>query len=181
MTTLCHLACSLQEVNTLRCQLGDRLNVEVDAAPPVDLNKILDEMRCQYETLVENNRRDVEAWFNTQVGQAGPGQACGVGSPLTVASLALTMLWVLSRFSDRGVEPAGGVQFGAAAVLPDRDHRAETQRQRPGDRAAGSAQHGEWPLPDGLAMLVAGAQIHQPWLSRVVITSGMEIPRAVGL
>ncbi|KAL1286481.1 KRT36 [Ovibos moschatus] len=55
-----------EEVNTLRCQLGDRLNVEVDAAPPVDLNKILDEMRCQYETLVENNRRDVEAWFNTQ-------------------------------------------------------------------------------------------------------------------
>ncbi|XP_012415127.1 keratin, type I cuticular Ha6 [Trichechus manatus latirostris] len=55
-----------QEVNALRCQLGDRLNVEVDAAPPVDLNKILDDMRCQYETLVENNRRDVEAWFNTQ-------------------------------------------------------------------------------------------------------------------
>lgn len=72
MTTLCHLACSLQEVNTLRCQLGDRLNVEVDAAPPVDLNKILDEMRCQYETLVENNRRDVEAWFNTQVGLGQP-------------------------------------------------------------------------------------------------------------
>lgn len=41
--------------------------MEVDAAPPVDLNKILDDMRCQYETLVENNRRDVEAWFNTQV------------------------------------------------------------------------------------------------------------------
>lgn len=59
---------SLQEVNTLRCQLGDRLNVEVDAAPPVDLNKVLDDMRCQYEALVENNRRDVETWFNTQVG-----------------------------------------------------------------------------------------------------------------
>ncbi|XP_035925008.1 keratin, type I cuticular Ha6 [Halichoerus grypus] len=55
-----------EEVNILRCQLGDRLNVEVDAAPPVDLNKILDDMRCQYEALVENNRRDVEAWFNTQ-------------------------------------------------------------------------------------------------------------------
>ncbi|XP_004684254.1 PREDICTED: keratin, type I cuticular Ha6 [Condylura cristata] len=55
-----------EEVNTLRCQLGDRLNVEVDAAPTVDLNKILDDMRCQYEALVENNRRDVESWFNTQ-------------------------------------------------------------------------------------------------------------------
>ncbi|KAM8819059.1 keratin, type I cuticular Ha6 [Rhynchonycteris naso] len=55
-----------EEVSTLRCQLGDRLNVEVDAAPPVDLTKILDDMRCQYEALVENNRRDVETWFNTQ-------------------------------------------------------------------------------------------------------------------
>ncbi|VTJ83898.1 Hypothetical predicted protein [Marmota monax] len=55
-----------EEVNSLRCQLGDRLNVEVDAAPPVDLNRILDEMRCQYETLVENNRRDAEDWFDTQ-------------------------------------------------------------------------------------------------------------------
>ncbi|XP_036738745.2 keratin, type I cuticular Ha5 [Manis pentadactyla] len=55
-----------EEVNALRCQLGDRLSVEVDAAPPVDLNRVLEEMRCQYETLVENNRRDAEDWFNTQ-------------------------------------------------------------------------------------------------------------------
>lgn len=57
-----------QEVSALRCQLGDRLNIEVDAAPPVDLNRMLEEMRCQYETVVETNRRDVEAWFNMQVG-----------------------------------------------------------------------------------------------------------------
>ncbi|XP_010633773.1 keratin, type I cuticular Ha5 [Fukomys damarensis] len=55
-----------EEVNSLRCQLGNRLNVEVDAAPPVDLNRVLDEMRCQYETLVENNRREAEDWFDTQ-------------------------------------------------------------------------------------------------------------------
>nr|XP_002719201.2 keratin, type I cuticular Ha2 [Oryctolagus cuniculus] len=56
-----------EEVNTLRCQLGDRLNIEVDAAPPVDLTKILEEMRCQYETVVQSNLRDVEEWFNTQM------------------------------------------------------------------------------------------------------------------
>uniref|UniRef100_A0A8C9PK65 IF rod domain-containing protein n=1 Tax=Spermophilus dauricus TaxID=99837 RepID=A0A8C9PK65_SPEDA len=55
-----------QEVNTLRCQLGDRLNVEVDAAPTVDLNQVLNETRCQYEALVETNRREVEEWFTTQ-------------------------------------------------------------------------------------------------------------------
>nr|XP_004655462.2 keratin, type I cuticular Ha5 [Jaculus jaculus] len=55
-----------EEVNSLRCQLGDRLSVEVDAAPPVDLNRVLEEMRCQYETLVENNRRDAEDWYDAQ-------------------------------------------------------------------------------------------------------------------
>ncbi|KAK2492550.1 hypothetical protein MC885_021154 [Smutsia gigantea] len=54
------------EVNTLRSQLGDRLNVEVDAAPTVDLNRVLNETRCQYEALLETNRRDVEEWFITQ-------------------------------------------------------------------------------------------------------------------
>ncbi|XP_002922157.2 keratin, type I cuticular Ha2 [Ailuropoda melanoleuca] len=56
-----------QEVSALRCQLGDHLNIEVDAAPPVDLNRLLEEMRCQYETVVESNLRDVEEWFNTQM------------------------------------------------------------------------------------------------------------------
>ncbi|XP_021529316.2 keratin, type I cuticular Ha1 isoform X2 [Aotus nancymaae] len=55
-----------QEVNTLRCQLGDRLNVEVDAAPTVDLNQVLNQTRSQYEALVDTNRREVEQWFATQ-------------------------------------------------------------------------------------------------------------------
>ncbi|KAM4844998.1 keratin, type I cuticular Ha4 [Thomomys bottae] len=55
-----------EEVNTLRSQLGDRLNVEVDAAPTVDLNRVLNETRSQYEALVETNRREVEEWFTTQ-------------------------------------------------------------------------------------------------------------------
>ncbi|XP_005861892.1 PREDICTED: LOW QUALITY PROTEIN: keratin, type I cuticular Ha4 [Myotis brandtii] len=55
-----------EEVNTLRCQIGDRLNVEVDAAPTVDLNRVLNETRCQYEALLETNRRDVEEWYTNQ-------------------------------------------------------------------------------------------------------------------
>ncbi|XP_006833745.1 PREDICTED: keratin, type I cuticular Ha4, partial [Chrysochloris asiatica] len=55
-----------QEVNALQSQLGERLNVEVDAAPNVDLNHVLNETRSQYEALVENNRRDVEEWFTKQ-------------------------------------------------------------------------------------------------------------------
>ncbi|XP_055253016.1 keratin, type I cytoskeletal 40 [Moschus berezovskii] len=55
-----------EEVNVLRGQLGDRLSVELDTAPTTDLNRVLDEMRCQYETVLANNRRDVEEWFAVQ-------------------------------------------------------------------------------------------------------------------
>ncbi|GAB1296812.1 Keratin, type I cuticular Ha4 [Apodemus speciosus] len=74
---LCLRRTMRREVNTLRCQLGDRLNVEVDAAPTVDLNRVLNETRCQYEALVETNRREVEEWFTTQVDR-GAEQAGGV-------------------------------------------------------------------------------------------------------
>ncbi|XP_019522673.1 PREDICTED: keratin, type I cuticular Ha2 [Hipposideros armiger] len=56
-----------EEVSTLRCQLGDRLNIEVDAMPPVDLHRMLEEMRCQYETVVQTNHRELEEWFNIQM------------------------------------------------------------------------------------------------------------------
>ncbi|XP_056404468.1 keratin, type I cytoskeletal 14-like [Hyla sarda] len=52
-----------EEVNSLRAQLGARINVEVDAAPSVDLNRTLSEIRQQYENLMERNLREVEAMF----------------------------------------------------------------------------------------------------------------------
>lgn len=51
----------------MRSQLTGTVNVEVDAAPQVDLNKILDEIRQQYEAITDKHRRDQEAWFNDQV------------------------------------------------------------------------------------------------------------------
>ncbi|XP_070249115.1 keratin, type I cuticular Ha8-like [Myotis yumanensis] len=55
-----------KEVDILKCQLGDRLRIELDTEPTVDLSRVLEEMRCQYETMVETNRRDVEQWFEAQ-------------------------------------------------------------------------------------------------------------------
>ncbi|XP_044532654.1 keratin, type I cytoskeletal 10 isoform X2 [Gracilinanus agilis] len=48
----------LQNVST-----GD-VNVEMNAAPGVDLTENLNRMRNEYEQLAEKNRRDAEAWFN---------------------------------------------------------------------------------------------------------------------
>ncbi|XP_008070151.1 keratin, type I cuticular Ha7-like [Carlito syrichta] len=55
-----------QEVKILRSQLGDKLRIELDTEPTVDLSRVLGEMRAQYETMVETNRQDVEQWFQAQ-------------------------------------------------------------------------------------------------------------------
>ena len=43
------------------------MNVEMNAAPGVDLTVLLNNMRAEYEALEEQNRRDAEAWFNEKV------------------------------------------------------------------------------------------------------------------
>ncbi|XP_075033255.1 keratin, type I cytoskeletal 17-like [Mixophyes fleayi] len=55
-----------EEANSLKAQLGNRVNVEVDAPPAVDLSKVLLGIRNEYESLVEQNNKDVEIWFNTK-------------------------------------------------------------------------------------------------------------------
>ncbi|KAB1265629.1 Keratin; type I cytoskeletal 42 [Camelus dromedarius] len=44
-------------------EVGGDVNVEMDAAPGVDLSCILNEMRDQYEKIAEKNRKDAEDWF----------------------------------------------------------------------------------------------------------------------
>ncbi|MEE6507238.1 hypothetical protein FKM82_018388 [Ascaphus truei] len=52
-----------EEMNCLRGQVGSHVNVEMNAAPTVDLSKILADMRDQYEVLADKNRKEVEAWY----------------------------------------------------------------------------------------------------------------------
>ncbi|KAG8566398.1 hypothetical protein GDO81_013225 [Engystomops pustulosus] len=50
-------------INSLYNQLGARVTVEVDTPQTVDLNKVLSEIREQYEVLMENNKAEAEKWF----------------------------------------------------------------------------------------------------------------------
>lgn len=57
----------LQEMSCLRKQATGDVSVEVNACPGPDLRKILEELRCQYETLMERNRKETEQWFACKV------------------------------------------------------------------------------------------------------------------
>lgn len=52
-----------EEMSVLRSQIGGEISVEMDAAPGVDLTKVLADMREQYECLAEKNRKEAEQWF----------------------------------------------------------------------------------------------------------------------
>jgi len=56
----------------MRSQLTGTINVEVDAAPQQDLNKVLEEIRAQYEAITDKHRRDQECWFNEKVRRLFP-------------------------------------------------------------------------------------------------------------
>ncbi|XP_051956891.1 LOW QUALITY PROTEIN: keratin, type I cytoskeletal 19-like [Xyrauchen texanus] len=59
----------LEDLAAMRSQLTGTVNVEVDAAPQQDLNKILEEIRSHYETIIDKHRRDQEAWFKDRTVQ----------------------------------------------------------------------------------------------------------------
>uniref|UniRef100_A0A4X2K2L9 Keratin, type I cytoskeletal 10 n=1 Tax=Vombatus ursinus TaxID=29139 RepID=A0A4X2K2L9_VOMUR len=53
-----------EEMKDLQNVFTGDVNVEMNAAPGVDLTKYLNRMRTEYETMAEQNHKDAEAWFN---------------------------------------------------------------------------------------------------------------------
>ncbi|KAH0626851.1 hypothetical protein JD844_002105 [Phrynosoma platyrhinos] len=60
-----------EELKSFRGASSGDVNVEMDAAPGVDLTKLLNEMRSQYEALAEKNRQEAEDRFNQQARNVG--------------------------------------------------------------------------------------------------------------
>ncbi|XP_068119840.1 keratin, type I cuticular Ha6-like [Hyperolius riggenbachi] len=80
-----------EEVNSLRAQLGARVNVEVDAAPSVDLNQALSEVREQYEHLMDRNLREAESIFLARSAELNHEMSSGAEQLQTVSNELIDM------------------------------------------------------------------------------------------
>lgn len=56
-----------QEVDGLHKQLGNTVNVQLNAVPGQSLSAIMDEMRQKYEALAQENLRKAKEQFKIQV------------------------------------------------------------------------------------------------------------------
>ncbi|XP_048374203.1 keratin, type I cytoskeletal 19-like [Sphaerodactylus townsendi] len=56
-----------EEIKDFKNQANRDVSVEVNSCPGPDLKKILEDMRSQYETMIENNRREVEQWYENKM------------------------------------------------------------------------------------------------------------------
>ncbi|XP_075206291.1 keratin, type I cytoskeletal 47 kDa-like [Anomaloglossus baeobatrachus] len=75
-----------EEMSIAKSSAAGTVNVEMDAAPGVDLTKLLNDMRGDYETLAEKNRRDAEAWFNAKGKELNKEISAGVEQVATSKS-----------------------------------------------------------------------------------------------
>ncbi|KAK2536188.1 hypothetical protein Q9233_003397 [Columba guinea] len=55
-----------EELRQLQSQTTGDVSVEVNAAPGQDLTKILNDLRNEYEQIIEKNRREVEQWYEVK-------------------------------------------------------------------------------------------------------------------
>ncbi|XP_062451891.1 keratin, type I cytoskeletal 12-like isoform X2 [Rhea pennata] len=58
-----------EELQGFQSSAAGQVSVEMDAAPGIDLTKLLNDMRGQYEVIAEQNRKEAEAWFNEKSGE----------------------------------------------------------------------------------------------------------------
>ncbi|TRY90709.1 hypothetical protein DNTS_002903 [Danionella cerebrum] len=56
-----------EENMTLTKGGGGQVNVSVDAAPSMDLNEAMEEIRNHYETVTLKNRQELESWYDNKI------------------------------------------------------------------------------------------------------------------
>ncbi|NXJ98596.1 K1C20 protein, partial [Corythaixoides concolor] len=67
-----------EDVDRLRKQVGGSVNVEVDAAPSIDLATVMENMRKRYEEMAEKNRQEAKEQFEKQTAELNQEVAINV-------------------------------------------------------------------------------------------------------
>ncbi|NXO90148.1 K1C15 protein, partial [Certhia brachydactyla] len=80
-----------EEMRQLQSQTGGDVSVEVNAAPGEDLTKILNDLRDEYEQIIEKNRREVEQWYEVKIQEVNQ-QVTSSSQDIQTSSQQLTEL-----------------------------------------------------------------------------------------
>lgn len=104
----------------------------MDAAPGVDLTRLLNDMRAQYEAIAEQNRKDAEAWFIEKV-PLTKTEGFDTFAEKTGENSAHSHPLPPFAVAERGAQEGDQHQHRATPVQQERGHRPEARLSKPGD------------------------------------------------
>nr|CCP19581.1 alpha-keratin [Apalone spinifera] len=80
-----------EEIKGLITQTTGDVNVEVNAAPGYDLTEALDDMRKEYDAIIERNRKEVEQWYAAKIAEVNQ-EVSTSGQDIEINSKQITEL-----------------------------------------------------------------------------------------
>ncbi|XP_008111601.2 keratin, type I cytoskeletal 17 [Anolis carolinensis] len=111
-----------EEVASLQGRLGGTVNVEVDSMPGVDLQKVLAEIRDQYEDVMEKNRQEAEALHKAQC-DAINQQVADSSEALQAAQLKITELRRLAQALEIELQSLRSTKIALEGTLVETESR----------------------------------------------------------
>nr|XP_060639124.1 keratin, type I cytoskeletal 17-like [Anolis sagrei ordinatus] len=111
-----------EEVASLQGRLGGTVNVEVDSMPGVDLQKVLAEIRDQYEEVMEKNRQEAEALHKAQC-DAINQRVADSSEALQAAQLKITELKRLAQALEIELQSLRSTKIALEGTLVETESR----------------------------------------------------------
>uniref|UniRef100_A0A8D0DJZ9 IF rod domain-containing protein n=1 Tax=Salvator merianae TaxID=96440 RepID=A0A8D0DJZ9_SALMN len=124
-----------EEVASLQGRLGGTVNVEVDSMPGTDLQKVLAEIRDQYEDVMEKNRQEAEALHKSQCDALNQEVAVSTEA-LQAAQLKITELRRLAQALEIELQSLRSTKGALGGTLAETESRYGMELSQLGDLVA---------------------------------------------